>query len=202
MNNTEKFFTLKRSAKWYNPFFVEIKNKAYTLDKICIFDADGVRCSTSSGWFGNNNAYYPELRIDGCECIRKNTIDFTSEAAFITAGEPLAGEKRFSLYIPATVAGCEPPTATRGFNNRFFYIRWKLANIGNGETVQQWHAIDAGLSALEMVAEDEAKKIGYQATPNTLKEVAATLKRIEKKLRAEWERVNAKEAADVLKNYR
>ena len=202
MNNTEKFFTLKRSAKWYNPFYVEIKNKSYTLDKICIFDADGVRCSTSSGWFGNNNEYYPELRIDGCECVRKNTVDFTSETAFITAGEPLAGEKRYTLYIPATVAGCEPPTATNGYNNRFFYIRWKLANIGNGETVQQWHAIDAGLSALEMVAEDEAKKIGYQATPNTLKEVAATLKRVEKKLRAEWERVNAIEAADVLKNYR
>lgn len=202
MNNTENFFILKRSAKWYNPFYIEISNKAYAIDKICIFDADGVRCSTASGWFGDNNAYYPELRIKGCECVRKKAADFTRKTAFITAGKPLAGEKRYTLFIPSTVAGCEPPTAARGFNNRFFYIRWKLANIGKGETVQQWHAVDAGLSALEDLAEDAVKKIGYQATPNTLKEVATTLKRVEKKLRAEWERVNAIEAADVLKNYR
>ena len=42
---------LYRTAKWYNPFSIDVNNKSYELGDIVFFDKSGEICRTGHGWF-------------------------------------------------------------------------------------------------------------------------------------------------------
>ena len=42
---------LYKTAKWYNPFSIDVNDKSYELGDIIFFDKDGEICCTDRGWF-------------------------------------------------------------------------------------------------------------------------------------------------------
>ena len=59
---------LYKTAKWYNPFSINVNNKSYELCDIVFFDKDGVICRTDRGWFTSGistNNDFDRLEIPG-----------------------------------------------------------------------------------------------------------------------------------------
>lgn len=69
---------LYRTAKWYNPFSIDVNNKSYELCDIVFFDKDGVICRTNRGWFESGistNNKFDYLEIPG-DVKKKIKVDF------------------------------------------------------------------------------------------------------------------------------
>jgi hypothetical protein len=100
--------------KFHNPYFIEVNGKEYELDKILIFNKDGVIAKTNCGWFGSNNNC-KELTIE-CDCVRKVKVDFSIKTAFIVkVGEGWDGP-RYALYLPDSVISLSTPTYKKVYN--------------------------------------------------------------------------------------
>ena len=135
----------------YNPFFIDVNNKQYELNKIHFFDENCVICSTGCGWFGSNNYFRKGLEID-VECIVKRKADFTANFAFLLPSDNkekswYSNRAYYEIYIPAADVGLKQPTAKKSYNGRYYIISWK-SDI-DGVTVEQWEWIDENLRHIE-----------------------------------------------------
>ena len=137
---------------FYNPFFIDVNGKKHEINKIHFFDENGVICSTSCGWFGNNNCFRNGLEIDA-ECFIKRKADFTANFAFLLPSEKKEKSwynnlSYYEIYIPAAVVGLKQPTAKKPYPEaRYYIVLWK-SDI-DGVTVDQWEWIDEKLRPIE-----------------------------------------------------
>ena len=168
----------------YNPFFIDVNNKQYELNKIHFFDENGVICSTGCGWFGSNNYFRKGLEID-VECIVKRKADFAADVAFLLPSENkekswYSNRAYYEIYIPAAVVGLKQPTTKKPQPNaRYYIVSWK-SDI-DGVTVDKWEWIDENLRPIEK----RIKEIGEAMSKlfsdfSHLPEMIKELQRLEK----------------------
>ena len=80
---------LYKTAKWYNPFSIDVNNKSYELGDIIFFDKDGEICCTDRGWFTSGistNNDFDRLEIPG-NVKKKTKVDFNEKQAFVVRTE-------------------------------------------------------------------------------------------------------------------
>lgn len=195
---------LYRTAKWYNPFSIDVNDKSYELGDIVFFDKDGIICRTDRGWFMsgstiNNN--YDSLEIPG-NVKKKTKIDFNEKQAFVVRTEKY-GMSIYALYIPSSFVGLSAPTAVRStMADHHWEITWKT-NI-EGMSITKWHFVDG--QSQEIIK--EINKIGEHITHlwgNTTKELPKLIEQLKQKkdeLDKATERALAITADNVLENYR
>lgn len=195
---------LYRTAKWYNPFSIDVNDKSYELGDIVFFDKDGIICRTDRGWFMsgstiNNN--YDSLEIPG-NVKKKTKVDFNEKQAFVVRTEKY-GMSIYALYIPSSFVGLSAPTAVRStMADHHWEITWKT-NI-EGMSITKWHFVDG--QSQEIIK--EINKIGEHITHlwgNTTKELPKLIEQLKQKkdeLDKATERALAITADNVLENYR
>lgn len=195
---------LYRTAKWYNPFSIDVNDKSYELGDIVFFDKDGIICRTDRGWFMsgstiNNN--YDSLEIPG-NVKKKTKVDFNEKQAFVVRTEKY-GMPIYALYIPSSFVRLSAPTAVRSaMADHHWEITWKT-NI-DGISITKWHFVDG--QSQEIVK--EINKIGEHITHlwgNTAKELPKLIEQLQQKkdeLDKATERALTITADNVLKNYR
>lgn len=195
---------LYKTAKWYNPFTIDVNGKSYELGDIVFFDKDGIICRTDRGWFAtgstiNNN--YDLLEIPG-NVKKKTKIDFNEKQAFVVRTEKY-GMSIYALYIPSSFVGLSAPTAVRStMADHHWEITWKT-NI-EGMSITKWHFVDG--QSQEIIK--EINKIGEHITHlwgNTTKELPKLIEQLKQKkdeLDKATERALAITADNVLENYR
>ena len=196
---------LYKTAKWYNPFSIDVNNKSYELCDIIFFDKDGIICRTDRGWFTsgistNNN--FDRLEIPG-NVKKKIKVDFNEKQAFIVRAERPCGLADHVLYIPSSSVGLSAPTAVRStMADHHWEITWKT-NI-NGVSITKWHFIDGQsreiVRQINQIGEDIARLWGD--TTKALPKLIEQLQQKKDELDKATERALAITADDVLKNYR
>lgn len=133
---------LYRTAKWYNPFSIDVNGKSYELADIVFFDKDGVICRTGRGWFESgitSNNDFSTLEIPG-DVKKKTKIDFSEKQAFVVRAEGY-GLASHVLYIPSSFVELSAPTAVRStMADHHWEITWKT-NI-YGVSITKWHFVD------------------------------------------------------------
>lgn len=194
---------LYRTAKWYNPFSIDVNGKAYELGDIIFFDKDGEICHTDRGWFADasiNNPFY-SLEIPG-DVKRKVKVDFNEKQAFIICAEHY-GMKVHKLYIPKECVGLMAPTAVRStMGDCHWEITWRT-NI-EGVSVTSWHFVDQHYRAIITQINNIGKEL-TELWSNSIEKfpiLVAELQQKEDELNKEKERMLAITADDVLENYR
>lgn len=100
---------------YFNPFFIDIKDKSYILNRINVFENGKVVAYTTSGWFGSNNDFYDGLELP-CDCVKKNKIDLNCKTAFIVRSDECDSyDPRYNLYIPNSVVKLGEAKYTKTF---------------------------------------------------------------------------------------
>lgn len=102
-----------KTTSCYNPFYVEVNGRAYFLNSISVFDAEGkILAMQNSGWFGSNNCI-KTLELD-CDCVLKRKVDWKINSAFIVKSDSptkaFGDSYKYDLYIPASVLKLSDPT--------------------------------------------------------------------------------------------
>ena len=196
---------LYKTAKWYNPFSINVNNKSYELCDIVFFDKDGVICRTDRGWFTsgistNNN--FDRLEIPG-NVKKKIKVDFNEKQAFVVRAERPCGLADHVLYIPSSSVGLSAPTAVRStMADHHWEITWKT-NI-DGVSITKWHFVDRQsqeiVKQINQIGEDIARLWGD--TTKALPKLIEQLQQKKDELDKATERELAITADDVLRNYR
>lgn len=196
---------LYKTAKWYNPFSIDVNNKSYELCDIIFFDKNGVICRTNRGWFTsgistNNN--FDRLEIPG-NVKKKTKVDFNEKQAFVVRAERPCGLADHVLYIPSSSVGLSAPTAVRStMADHHWEITWKT-NI-DGVSITKWHFIDGQsreiVKQINQIGEDIARLWGD--TTKTLPKLIKQLQQKKDELDKATERELAITADAVLENYR
>lgn len=196
---------LYKTAKWYNPFSIDVNNKSYELCDIVFFDKNGIICRTDRGWFTsgistNNN--FDRLEIPG-NVKKKIKVDFNEKQAFVVRAERPCGLADHVLYIPSSSVGLSAPTAVRStMADHHWEITWKT-NI-DGVSITKWHFIDGQsreiVRQINQIGEDIARLWGD--TTKALPKLIEQLQQKKDELDKATERELAITADDVLENYR
>lgn len=196
---------LYRTAKWYNPFSIDVNNKSYELCDIVFFDKDGVICRTNRGWFesgitSNNNFDYLEIPGD---VKKKIKVDFNEKQAFVVRAEEPCGLADHALYIPSSFVELSAPTAVRStMADHHWEITWKT-NI-DGVSITKWHFVDGQsqeiVKQINQIGENIARLWGD--TAKALPKLIEQLQQKKDELDKSTERALAITADAVLKNYR
>ena len=196
---------LYKTAKWYNPFSIDVNNKSYELCDIVFFDKDGVICRTDRGWFTsgistNNN--FDCLEIPG-NVKKKIKVDFNEKQAFVVRAEGPCGLADHALYIPSSFVGLSAPTAVRStMADHHWEITWKT-NI-DGVSITKWHFVDGQsreiVRQINQIGENIARLWGD--TTKALPKLIEQLQQKKDELDKATERALAITADDVLRNYR
>lgn len=195
---------LYKTAKWYNPFSIDVNGKSYELGDIIFFDKDGEICRTGCGWFTsgismNNN--FDKLEIPG-DVKKKTKVDFNEKQAFVVRAEGYILSKHV-LYIPSSFVGLSAPTAVRStMADHHWEITWKT-NI-EGVSITKWHFIDGQsqeiVKQINQIGQDIARLWGD--TAKALPKLIEQLQQKKNELDKATERALAITADDVLGNYR
>ena len=196
---------LYRTAKFYNPFSIDINNKSYELCDIVFFDKDGVICRTNCGWFTSGistNNKFDILEIPG-DVKKKIKVDFNEKQAFVVRAEGPCGLADHVLYIPSSFVGLSAPTAVRStMADHHWEITWKT-NI-DGVSITKWHFVDGQsqeiVKQINQIGENIARLWGD--TTKTLPKLIEQLQQKKDELDKSTERALAITADAVLKNYR
>lgn len=196
---------LYKTAKWYNPFSIDVNNKSYELCDIVFFDKDGVICRTNRGWFTSGistNNDFDRLEIPG-DVKKKIKVDFNEKQAFIVRAERPCGLADHVLYIPSSSVGLSAPTAVRStMADHHWEITWKT-NI-DGVSITKWHFVDGQsqeiVKQINQIGEDIARLWGD--TTKTLPKLIKRLQQKKDELDKATERELAITADAVLENYR
>lgn len=196
---------LYKTAKWYNPFSIDVNNKSYELCDIVFFDKNGVICRTDRGWFTsgistNNN--FDRLEIPG-NVKKKIKVDFNEKQAFVVRAEGPCGLADHVLYIPSSSVGLSAPTAVRStMADHHWEITWKT-NI-DGVSITKWHFVDGQsreiVKQINQIGEDIARLWGD--TTKALPKFIEQLQQKKDELDKATERELAITADAVLENYR
>lgn len=195
---------LYRTAKWYNPFSVDVNNKSYELCDIAFFDKDGVICRTNRGWFESgitSNNKFDYLEIPG-DVKKKIKVDFNEKQAFVVRVER-HGLPTYALYIPSSFVGLSAPTAVRStMADHHWEITWKT-NI-DGVSITKWHFVDGQsqeiVKQINQIGQNIARLWGD--TTKALPKLIEQLQQKKDELDKATERALAITADAVLKNYR
>lgn len=195
---------LYKTAKWYNPFSIDVNNKSYELCDIVFFDKDGVICRTNRGWFTSGistNNDFDRLEIPG-DVKKKIKVDFNEKQAFVVRTER-HGMPTYALYIPSSSVGLLAPTAVRStMADHHWEITWKT-NI-DGVSITKWHFVDGQsqeiVKQINQIGEDIARLWGD--TTKTLPKLIEQLQQKKDELDKAIERELAITADAVLGNYR
>lgn len=195
---------LYKTAKWYNPFSIDVNGKSYELGDIIFFDKDGEICRTGCGWFTsgismNNN--FDKLEIPG-DVKKKTKVDFNEKQAFVVRAEGYILSKHV-LYIPSSFVGLSAPTAVRStMADHHWEITWKT-NI-EGVSITKWHFIDGQsqeiVKQINQIGEGIARLWGD--TAKALPKLIEQLQQKKDELDKATERALAITADAVLGNYR
>ena len=195
---------LYRTAKWYNPFSIDVNNKSYELGDIVFFDKSGEICRTGHGWFTsgistNNN--FDKLEIPG-DVKKKTKIDFNEKQAFVVHIEQ-HGLASYALYIPSSSVKLSAPTAVRStMADHHWEITWKT-NI-DGVSITKWHFVDGQsqeiVKQINQIGQDISHLWGD--TTKALPKLIEQLQQNKDELDKATERALAITADAVLKNYR
>ena len=196
---------LYKTAKWYNPFSIDVNNKSYELCDIVFFDKDGVICRTDRGWFTSGistNNDFDRLEIPG-DVKKKIKVDFNEKQAFVVRAERPCGLADHVLYIPSSSVGLSAPTAVRStMADHHWEITWKT-NI-DGVSITKWHFVDGQsreiVRQINQIGEDIARLWGD--TTKALPKLIEQLQQKKDELDKATERELAITADDVLRNYR
>ena len=196
---------LYRTAKWYNPFSINVGNKSYELCDIVFFDKDGVICRTNRGWFESgitSNNKFDYLEIPG-NVKKKIKVDFNEKQAFVVRAEGPCGLADHALYIPSSSVGLSAPTAVRStMVDHHWEITWKT-NI-DGVSITKWHFVDGQsqeiVKQINQIGENIARLWGD--TAKALPKLIEQLQQKKDELDKSTERALAITADAVLKNYR
>ena len=196
---------LYKTAKWYNPFSIDVNNKSYELCDIVFFDKNGVICRTDRGWFTsgistNNN--FDRLEIPG-DVKKKIKVDFNEKQAFVVRAERPCGLADYVLCIPSSSVGLSAPTAVRStMADHHWEITWKT-NI-DGVSITKWHFVDGQsreiVKQINQIGENIARLWGD--TTKALPKLIEQLQQKKDELDKATERELAITADDVLENYR
>ncbi len=196
---------LYRTAKWYNPFSIDVNGKSYELADIVFFDKDGVICRTNRGWFesgitSNNN--FNILEIPG-DVKKKIKVDFNEKQAFVVRAEEPCGLADHVLYIPSSSVELSAPTAVRStMADHHWEITWKT-NI-DGVSITKWHFVDGQsqeiVKQINQIGQDISHLWGD--TTKALPKLISQLQQKKDELDKATERALAITADAVLKNYR
>lgn len=196
---------LYRTAKWYNPFSVDVNGKSYELADIVFFDKDGVICRTNRGWFesgitSNNN--FNILEIPG-DVKKKIKVDFNEKQAFVVRAEKPCGLADHVLYIPSSFVKLSAPTAVRStMADHHWEITWKT-NI-DGVSITKWHFVDGQsqeiVKQINQIGQDISHLWGD--TTKALPKLISQLQQKKDELDKATECALAITADAVLKNYR
>ena len=196
---------LYRTAKWYNPFSIDVNGKSYELADIVFFDKDGVICRTNRGWFesgitSNNN--FNILEIPG-DVKKKIKVDFNEKQAFVVRAEEPCGLADHVLYIPSSFVELSAPTAVRStMADHHWEITWKT-NI-DGVSITKWHFVDGQsqeiVKQINQIGQDISHLWGD--TTKALPKLIEQLQQKKDELDKATERALAITADAVLKNYR
>ena len=195
---------LYKTAKWYNPFSIDVNNKSYELCDIIFFDKDGVICRTDRGWFTSGistNNDFDRLEIPG-NVKKKTKVDFNEKQAFVVRTERY-GMSTYALYIPSSSVGLSAPTAVRStMADHHWEITWKT-NI-DGVSITKWHFVDGQsreiVKQINQIGEDIARLWGD--TTKALPKLIQQLQQKKDELDKATERELAITADAVLENYR
>lgn len=195
---------LYKTAKWYNPFSIDVNGKSYELGDIIFFDKDGEICRTGCGWFTsgismNNN--FDKLEIPG-DVKKKTKVNFNEKQAFVVRAEGYVLSK-YVLYIPSSFVGLSAPTAVRStMADHHWEITWKT-NI-EGVSITKWHFIDGQsqeiVKQINQIGEGIARLWGD--TAKALPKLIEQLQQKKDELDKATERALAITADAVLGNYR
>ena len=196
---------LYKTAKWYNPFSIDVNNKSYELCDIIFFDKDGIICRTDRGWFTSGistNNDFDRLEIPG-DVKKKTKVDFNEKQAFIVRAERPCGLADHVLYIPSSSVGLSAPTAVRStMADHHWEITWKT-NI-DGVSITKWHFVDGQsreiVRQINQIGENIARLWGD--TTKALPKLIEQLQQKKDELDKATERELAITADDILKNYR
>lgn len=196
---------LYRTAKWYNPFSIDVNNKSYELCDIAFFDKDGVICRTNRGWFESgitSNNKFDYLEIPG-DVKKKIKVDFNEKQAFVVRAEEPCGLADHVLYIPSSFVKLSAPTAVRStMADHHWEITWKT-NI-DGVSITKWHFVDGQsreiVKQINQIGENIAHLWGD--TAKALPKLIEQLQQKKDELDKSTERALAITADAVLKNYR
>ncbi len=196
---------LYKTAKWYNPFSIDVNNKSYELCDIVFFDKDGVICRTDRGWFTSGistNNDFDRLEIPG-DVKKKIKVDFNEKQAFVVRAERPCGLADHVLYIPSSSVGLSAPTAVRStMADHHWEITWKT-NI-DGVSITKWHFVDGQsqeiVKQINQIGENIARLWGD--TTKALPKLIEQLQQKKDELDKATERELAITADDVLRNYR
>lgn len=175
---------------FYNPFFIDVNGKKYEINKIRFFDENGVICSTSCGWFGNNNCFRNGLEID-VECFIKRKADFNANFAFLLQSENkekswYSNRAYYEIYIPSAVVGLKQPIAKKPYpKSRYYVVSWE-SDI-DGVTVDKWEWIDEKLRPIEKRIKEIGESISklyedFSHLPEMIKELQKLEKQRQKAL--------------------
>ena len=195
---------LYRTAKYYNPFSIDVNGKSYELGDIVFFDKGGVICRTNLGWFPSEtttNNDFGVLEIPG-NVKRKTKVDFSEKQAFIVPAER-HGCDEYALYIPSSFVGLSAPTAERStMADHHWEITWKT-NI-TGVSITKWHFINGQsqeiVKQINQIGQDISRLWGD--TTKALPKLIEQLQKKKDELDKATERALAITADAVLKNYR
>ena len=196
---------LYRTAKWYNPFSIDVNGRSYELCDIVFFDKDGVICRTDRGWFTSGistNNKFDRLEIPG-DVKKKIKVDFNEKQAFVVRAEGPRGLADHVLYIPSSSVGLSAPTAVRStMADHHWEITWKT-NI-DGVSITKWHFVDGQsqeiVKQINQIGENIARLWGD--TAKALPKLIEQLQQKKDELDKSTERALAITADAVLKNYR
>ena len=196
---------LYKTAKWYNPFSIDVNNKSYELCDIVFFDKDGVICRTDRGWFTSGistNNDFDRLEIPG-DVKKKIKVDFNEKQAFVVRAERPCGLAEHVLYIPSSSVGLSAPTAVRStMADHHWEITWKT-NI-DGVSITKWHFVDGQsqeiVKQINQIGENIARLWGD--TTKALPKLIEQLQQKKDELDKATERELVITADDVLRNYR
>ena len=196
---------LYRTAKWYNPFSIDVNNKSYELCDIVFFDKDGVICRTNRGWFTSGistNNKFDRLEIPG-DVKKKIKVDFNEKQAFVVRAERPCGLADHVLYIPSSSVGLSAPTAVRStMADHHWEITWKT-NI-DGVSITKWHFVDGQsqeiVKEINQIGQDISRL--WSDTTKALPKLINKLQQKKDELDKATERALAITADAVLKNYR
>lgn len=196
---------LYRTAKFYNPFSIDVNGRSYELCDIVFFDKDGVICRTNCGWFTSGistNNKFDRLEIPG-DVKKKIKVDFNEKQAFVVRAERPCGLADHVLYIPSSSVGLSAPTAVRStMADHHWEITWKT-NI-DGVSITKWHFVDGQsqeiVKQINQIGENIARLWGD--TTKALPKLIEQLQQKKDELDKSTERALAITAGAVLRNYR
>ena len=159
---------LRNHATWHRPYYISTNNKCYVVDRIYIYNKDGIVCSEHCCFRDKNGEDIEQITLDIDEVLSRRKEKFDGKVFVINIKNRYSTIKECDLYIPMDILNIHHTKYKKMYNNG-----WIVEEFDGEQNIHinKFHTnIESTKNAILFACEELSKQITMYYISNKTEE--------------------------------